>query len=232
MGVALMELERLLTLGSGPAWLFYLIFGFFNTCWVALYILVIRRGFIDRTFGIPLVALAINMAWDIIGFTLAKGPAIQGVVDGFYYLLQMVILYQVVKFGARDFPQMSRFMFLFWVALSQVTAVWFMGLAMVELRDPIGVKTGFVDTFINGALFIAMFYRRPGLEGQTIYIGLLKLVGTGVMSLGLAIYPWPGYSDSPFLLSLYVGIFVLDLLYVLLVYQRARQLGINVWRRW
>jgi hypothetical protein len=227
-----MELEQLMNLGSGPVWLFYLTFGVFNSCWIALYVLAIRRGFLDQTFAIPFVALAINMAWDVIGFTLAKGPALQRVADMFYYGLQLVILYQVVRFGWRDFPVMSRRMFLFWIAFSQVAAVWLMGLVMADLRDPIGVKTGFIDTFINSALFIAMFYRRSGLEGQTIYIGLLKLVGTGIMSLSLALFPWPGYADSALLLSLYVGIFVLDLVYVLLVYQRAQQTGISVWRRW
>lgn len=228
----LFDLDALQQTLTGPLWLFLFVFTVFNVSWIVLYILVIRRGFIDKSFGIPFVALALNMSWDIVGATVALGPPQQSVADMFYYALQLVILYQVVAYGWKDFQeQMGKNEFVFWVGFTQVIAVPLMIISMIELRDPVGVEMGFVDTFINAALFIAMFYRRADLAGQSIYIGLLKLIGTGTMSAALTIYPWAGYEDSVILVPLYLGIFVLDLIYVVLVYRKAKRLGIDVWRR-
>lgn len=228
-----MDIQQMLTFGSGPWWLNGITYSIFTLCWVGLYIMAIRRGFKDKVMTIPFVALAINMAWDITGFTIAQGgPEVQALTDGFYYLMQLPLLYLVVKYGWKDFPRMSKNGFLFWVALSQVAALIFMIIAMVELRDPVGVKTAYIDTFINAILFIAMFYRREGLEGQSIYIGLAKLIGTAQLNLALFFYPFPGYPNWPLIAPLYIGIFLLDLIYVILVYRRAQEMGINVWKRW
>lgn len=35
-------------------------------CWTVAYALIIWRGFKDRTFGMPLVALGANLSWEVI----------------------------------------------------------------------------------------------------------------------------------------------------------------------
>jgi hypothetical protein len=37
-------------------------------CWSIVYIQVIRKGFKDKTYGMPLFALSLNVAWESIGF--------------------------------------------------------------------------------------------------------------------------------------------------------------------
>ncbi len=34
--------------------------------WTVTYLLIIRRGFRDQTYGMPLVALCANLAWEFI----------------------------------------------------------------------------------------------------------------------------------------------------------------------
>lgn len=34
--------------------------------WTLTYVLMIRRGFVDRTYGMPLVALGANVSWEFI----------------------------------------------------------------------------------------------------------------------------------------------------------------------
>lgn len=41
--------------------------------WTITYLALIYRGFRDRTFGMPLVALALNLAWEFV-FTFVHPP--------------------------------------------------------------------------------------------------------------------------------------------------------------
>jgi hypothetical protein len=91
---------------------------------------------------------------------------------------------------------------------------------------------GYVDNFINSALFIALFFRREGLLGQSIYIGLSKMLGTAAVSGMWLIFPWPGTDETLLMPFLIVGIFILDLSYVVLVYRRGREMGLDIFKRW
>jgi hypothetical protein len=219
-------------------------FTIFNGCWIFLYILVIRRGFKDQTYGIPFVALTVNLAWDIIGAFVApsvaqsqgnSAPVYQGTIDFFYVIIDLIIVFQVFRYWYSDMEPGAthgkRWQFYFFVVLALVFSLMLVRATMSALNDPLGVQVGFIDTFINSALFIDMFYRRSDLRGQSLWIGLAKLVGTGAMLIALTIRPWPGTEGSPILPVLFAGIFVLDLAYAILVYQRCQVLKINPWRR-
>lgn len=44
--------------------------------WTIVYIELIRRGFLDRTYGMPLFALAFNIAWEFM-YALST-PVVKG----------------------------------------------------------------------------------------------------------------------------------------------------------
>jgi hypothetical protein len=104
--------------------------------------------------------------------------------------------------------------------------------AMKEMNDPLLVEVGYVDNFINSALFIAMLYRRENLLGQSIYIGISKFIGTSAVSIMWFIYAWPGTTPET-MYFLIAGIAILDISYIVLYYRKAQELGMkDVWRRW
>jgi hypothetical protein len=37
-----------------------------GTFWALAYVLIIRRGFLDETYGMPFVALCANVSWEFI----------------------------------------------------------------------------------------------------------------------------------------------------------------------
>ena len=74
-------------------------------------------------------------------------------------------------------------------------------------------------------LFVAMLLRRQDIKGQSIYIALGKIVGTLLPSI-LFFLRFP---NSPLLNFLYVCIFIFDLIYVVLLYAKHKDLGINPW---
>jgi len=212
----------------------------FNVLWVLLYILVIRRGHLDKTFGIPVISLCANFAWDIFnsvnrGVTVLS-PTPQPIINGVYAIIDLIIIYQVLRYWRRDFSTVSRGQFYFFFGFALISSFALMQALILEANDLPMWRSAFIDTFLNSALFILMFYRRPGLEGQSLYIGLCKLFGTAPFMLLLYFAPQLGIAEyiglppSILLPLLWIGIFILDVAYVGLVYQRARQIGLNPWR--
>jgi len=44
--------------------------------WTVTYLLIIRRGFLDHTYGMPLVALCANLSWEFIfSFVFPTDPS-------------------------------------------------------------------------------------------------------------------------------------------------------------
>ena len=77
------------------------------------------------------------------------------------------------------------------------------------------------------ALFIALLLRRPDVNGQSIYIAVFKMIGTLLPSTLFFLR----YPEALLLNFCYVAIFILDLVYALLVYNKHRALRLNPWTR-
>ena len=211
-------------------WLFLLLL--FNLLWFFTYALIIRRGEIDRVPGVPLFALTLNLAWDVSGAFIVQSPLIQHYIDIGFVIVNVAITIQWFRYWRNDFTRISAFEFYFFWALAQTISFFVILLGNIELDDVLLYKMGFVDNFINSALFIGMLYQRSALQGQSIYIGISKLLATGSMSLAMYLMPFPGLEDSVITIPLYVGIVLLDVIYVVAYYAKARRLGIDPWRRW
>ena len=79
--------------------------------WLLAYLLIIYRGFKDKSYGMPVVALIGNIAWEFIfGLGIESGcPATWSSCPGtviqirnfIWLLFDFVILYTVLKFGRR-----------------------------------------------------------------------------------------------------------------------------------
>jgi hypothetical protein len=203
----------------------------FNIYWYITYFLSIRRGFMEKTWGIPMVSLTLNLAWDISGSFLAPSPFAQKVANMGFMLCNLFITYQMFRYWRSDFKTMKGYEFYFFWFLAQVASFGIILVASKEMNDPLLVEVGYVDNFINSALFIAMLYRREGLLGQSIYIGISKFIGTSSVSAMWFIYAWPG-TTAETMLFLIAGIAILDISYIVLYYRKAKELGIDVWRRW
>ena len=64
--------------------------------WALAYVLILRRGFLDRTYGVPLVALCGNLSWEFIFAVVYPSMGIHAVINGVWLLLDCVIVYQVL----------------------------------------------------------------------------------------------------------------------------------------
>lgn len=215
-----------------PEWLYWTLLIAFNLFWMITYGLVIRRGFLDRLPGIPLFALTLNLAWDFSGAFLIQSPMAQEYINVGYLAINLVISWQWFRFWRNDYRGLDAGSFYWYWAVAMVGSFAFILVGSQELGDVLLFKVGFVDNFVNSALFIAMLHRRDGLGGQSLYIGLAKMLGTASISITGITNPYPGLEDSQILPWLFAGIFVLDVTYVVQYWRKARRLGIDPLRRW
>lgn len=213
--------------------------------WISTYVLVIRRGNRDKLPAMPFAALALNVCWEgIFSFLYMPDDPRVTIAWGSCFVLDLFILLQVYRYGRRDFPHpwVQRH----WTALVGLALLTaFMSLMgfTAQFHDRLGWFTGFLQNLIMSILFVAMIIRRDSVQGQSLYIALGKLLGTFVAFI-LAIKWAPAFGTAvvdhqlraptpmpPLVPFIYPLIFVFDVLYVYLVYEKCRQAGINPWRR-
>jgi hypothetical protein len=194
-----------------------------GVCWTITYVLIIRRGFADRTFGMPIVALCANISWEFI-FAVVRPPAkvFPLAIYLTWFTLDAVIVYTVLRFGPREFPNLPRP--LFYTGFAATLVLSYIGVDAVsrELDDGGGALTAFGSNLMMGALFLAMLTSRRGLRGQSIGIATAKFVGTAFASL----YNWRyvSHPDAVVFAFLYIGNAVVDVAYLAaVVVLRQRQ---------
>lgn len=196
--------------------------------WTLVYILIVRVGFRDKTYGMPIAALGANISWEFIFSFIYHHEPPQNYVNVVWFAFDLAIVYQVVRFGkavfGRDFP--SR---LFYPAFSLALMVSFFAIlsVTVEFQDWDGKYAAFGQNLMMSVLFIAMLLRRGDASGQSVYIALFKMLGTLLPSILFYLR----FPSSVLLNFLYVSIFIFDLIYLVMLYAKHRELGIDPWKR-
>jgi hypothetical protein len=202
------QIEDLLKVGSG-------IF------WSLTYLLIIWRGFKDRTFGMPIVALCANISWEFIFSFIYPSHGVQSYVNIAWFVLDLLIVFQALRFGPQVFRSLlpGGWFYLFFLLSLLISFALVLGVT-VEFQNWNGMYAAFGQNLMMSAMFIAMLYRRNDLSGQSLYIGIFKMIGTILPSI-LFYARNPG---SILMNSLYISIFILDLVYVGLLYARHKEL--------
>ena len=193
--------------------------------WTAVYVLIIRLGFRDKTYGMPITALCANISWEFIFSFLYPHAPPQNYINIIWFAFDLVIVFQTLRFGRIAFERAWLFYPAFilgvLVSLGAILAI------TVEFNDWDGKYAAFGQNLMMSVLFVAMLLKRQDVKGQSIYIALFKMAGTLLSSILFFLrFPF-----SPLLNFFYVAIFVFDLIYAVLLYAKHRELGINPWKR-
>ena len=192
--------------------------------WSATYILIIRRGFKDKTFGMPMAALCANISWEAIFAFYSPHDAPQLYVNYIWFALDAVIVFQFLKYGKREFPNIPRWQFFAIFALGISIAVPMILSINYQLEDNVGAYAAFGQNLVMSVLFVTMLINRQGITGQSFYIALFKMIGTGLSSLAFFMYR-PIAQDSVLLQFLFVAIFIFDLIYTIGIYRKCKKIG-------
>ncbi|BCB91780.1 hypothetical protein Psuf_090930 [Phytohabitans suffuscus] len=128
--------------------------------------------------------------------------------------------------GAQGLPEAARKLFQrLFLALVVVAGIELF-LAAREFRDILGMYSGCALNVGISAAFIVTLVKRRSSAGQSLYVGICKMMGSLLAGLNtLIIFP-----DRHLVLSWFVMILVLDLVYIRMIYRQIRSEGQSPWK--
>ena len=190
--------------------------------WILTYIFIISKGYKDKTYGMPLFALCANISWEFIfSFLLPHSPP-QLYINYLWFALDVVIVFQFFKYYKNEFPNLSSLTLCIVFGISVATALSIILSGGIFLGDVDGVYAAFGQNLLMSVLFVVMFFRRGNtLRGQSIFIAIFKMLGTGLTSIHF--YLFEPVSSSFVLPFLFISIFFFDLLYAVLIVKQYKK---------
>lgn len=178
--------------------------------WIIAYVLIILKGFQDRTVGMPFAALCANITWEFLYSFVYTLEPVQFTINIIWLLLDCVILFQfLIYYKEHGFGLKKKLIIL--VGALATALLIHLGV-MFEFHDWVGKYSAFGINLMMSILFVRM-YLTKGLLGQSLSIAVAKFLGSFMASILFYVL----YPKSILLLILYVLIIFYDLLYIVLV---------------
>ncbi len=202
--------------------------------WVVIYILMIRRGFLDKSYGMPMIALCLNISWEFNFTFLTDIETVYRMTNGFFFLFDFGVLYTCFRFGRGDFewPLMRKW---FPQVLAASLAISFAGVFLFvrAFDDTYGGLFAALNTPVYSALLISMLLRRNSVKGQSLYIGLAIFIGDAGAYIPTLYAHQVGWASTPLLWihTFMITTLVLHAAYIVIYWHIARRDGINPWKR-
>jgi uncharacterized membrane protein len=211
--------------------------------WTLAYFLFIVKGFQGRTYGVPLVAICLNVTWELYfavlcpgsiahanGLCTASGSELWGLI--LWLVLDVIIFCQLLAFGSNQpwlqqyLPARARLP-VFYV---MVFGLFFLALAWQYLfisvkADKDGNSLAWITNLIMSLLFVRSAIARPTLSG-------LSFAGAGAMLAGNLAFMASGFLTrfadftvwSPQVTAaLMFAVILVNLFYLLVLWYRTRQ---------
>ena len=196
--------------------------------WTVAYVLLIKRAMQDKVNTLPMLAICLNFTWEMMAVFVLPNPSLAWTVLEWSWVLIDVGLVALLWLHGPNTLQQPLLRRHFHVLLPLLLVVCFIGQLTFVLTfgDLLGFIVAFVINLVMSALFIVMFFERsPHLTGLCYPAAWLKMWGTACTSIQCAALLPALRPDVPswgFLYFLYVAIFVLDGVYVALLYRARR----------
>lgn len=200
--------------------------------WIIAYILIIHKSFKDKTYGIPLFALSLNLAWEFtFSFIYPPGDLLFAkIIFLTWLLLDLIILYTFFKYGYKSrkyigiISKKSLYIFTMFIL---VCSILFMILSVndfsILFNNDITQTSGFIaniQNLIMSILFVSMLLNRGNTSGQSIYIAIFKWMGTLTVAILKFTNMLPSITTELFIIAL---IQFFDILYIYLIYKFSKR---------
>ena len=231
-----------------------LVFSLSVLAWSIAYGLMIYRGFRDRTYGMPMPALAANLSWEAIwAFVIKPFSDLGHVLTIPWFCIDLVIAAQCIRYGRNDATEPFLRKYHPWLFAAAVAIAFpLMYLSFKEFDDWYGEFTAGGDSVLISILFIGLLIRRRSVRGQSMYIAVSKWLGTFFAWIATSLtvnttsaHPWPSnpwtfvadtvrhtaYPLTTLINFMYAVSFVTDIVYIFMLRAQLRESGIPPWRR-
>lgn len=198
--------------------------------WTLTYALIVRRGFLDRTCGMPLLGLSAAITWELYYGVVHPTAGLPPFVVPVWLAVDALILGQYAWYGAaarRDAGMAAQVGFLVSLAAAVAGAFFLQRSLIIRCEDGDGVRSGFAVNVVMSLAFLGRLRTRRDVRGQSLHIALGKLLGSAVtIPHAHALHGSSGWLRV-FMAVTLVG----DVAYAALLGRRCRALGIRPWAR-
>jgi len=192
--------------------------------WTVVYIGLIRNGFKYKTYGMPLFALALNIAWEGIYtfndiFVHPALDSVQTYVNLIWFALDVVIVITYFKYGKQFFPDKAKQYFIGFSVLAFAASLA-MQLAFYFSFAPIAAAqySAFLQNAAMSILFLNMLFMRPNTKGQSVTVAVAKWLGTLAPTLLMGLVQ----QVNPYILVVGAICSVFDLIYIYFIIKLKR----------
>ena len=201
--------------------------------WIIAYALMTRRGIKDRSYGMPVTALCVNLSWEFHFTFLTDLPVKSCIPKALLLLFDLGVLYTYLRYGRDDFdwPILKK-RFLSFFALILAVSFTLHYFFVTSFHDRGGMVTLWV-MILYSTLLIVMLIRRNSVKGQSLYIGFFILTGD-ISGYVIMLYLQQHVQKEIPLAWIHASltyVLLAHISYILLYYHVARRDGINPWTR-
>lgn len=156
--------------------------------WIVVYIECIRIGIAQKTYAVPLFALAMNFVWELLSFidgvfvNCLPMPTIM--IYASWFVLDCAILYTYLRYGRKEavllyqklgircFSKWNGNALFIFRTLVVLGSVWLVAWLMYRHLDNWKLYFAFADNLLMSVLFIVMHHFRGGARRKSVYCNM------------------------------------------------------------
>lgn len=206
----------------------------YTLLWTATYVFVIWRGFKDKSYGVPLVNICLNISWEFIFSWIYPDPNMTRTwLYRFWFIPDVIIIWQLWKYGRENqvIPEIKKY-FHTNVIVTLILSYLCIWTFIHFYKDPTGTEIAFYINAWMSIGYVFMFFNRRDLRGISLPAAWCKMLGTGIASIVVHFTYSIIKPDKPTwgILELsFITIFIFDVIYIYLITKRAKEIGHKFW---
>ncbi|KAF2245923.1 hypothetical protein BU26DRAFT_488680 [Trematosphaeria pertusa] len=162
--------------------------------WITAYILYIRQAYRDSSYGMPILSLCTNVAWELV-YGLFYPPGVAEFVTFLpYFLVDLGLVYTTIQFGANEWKHAPLVQTnIHWIVLLGTGMLtWAQYSSAILLTDvhEASFWSGFACQMIVSWTALSQLISRASTRGHSLLIWFFRWSGT---LCAIAVFQWRVY---------------------------------------
>ncbi len=139
--------------------------------WILAYIFTIFVGFRDHSYGIPLVAVCMNLSWELVfSVLIPQESKLNTAITLLWLGLDCVVLCQLLRWGrVEQMPQLRPYFFIIVAGTLMLSTIGYLTF-QCTFHDPEGHQEAYINNLVMSILFVFLFFSRPGMHGLSLAV--------------------------------------------------------------